>query len=69
MPFPGGNGWLSTEYMNIVLFRMAGSRKSTLINTIFKCLALAQPAVINHTRGRESPTSRPVTGGIFTFTK
>ena len=47
---------------------MAGSRKSSLINTIFKSLALAQPAVINHT-GRESPTSRPETGGFFTFTK
>ena len=47
---------------------MAGSRKSSLINTIFKSLALAQPAVINHT-GRESPTSRPETGGLFTFTK
>ena len=46
---------------------MAGSRKSSLINTIFKSLALAQPAVINHT-GRESPTSRPETGGFFTFT-
>ena len=47
---------------------MEGSRKSSLINTIFKSLALAQPAVINHT-GRESPTSRPETGGFFTFTK
>ena len=65
MPFPGEmNGFR----LNIVLFGMAGSRKSSLINTIFKSLALAQPAVINHT-GRESPTSRPETGGFFTFRK
>ena len=43
---------------------MAESRKSSLINTIFKCLALAQPAVINHT-GRESATLRPEARGFF----
>ena len=44
------------------------SRISSLINTIFKCLALAQPAVINHT-GRESATLRRETRGFFTLTK
>ena len=40
---------------NIVLFGMAGCGQSSLINTIFKCLDLAQPAVINNT-GREVTT-------------
>ena len=65
MPFP----WEMDGFqLNIVLCGMAGSRKSSLINTIFKCLAFAQPAVINHT-GRERPTSRPGAGGFLTFTK
>ena len=42
--------------LNIVLFSMAGCGQSSLINTIFKCLDLAQPAVINNT-GREITAS------------
>ena len=63
MPF---RGEMDGFRLNIVLFGMAGLRKSSLINTIFKSLALAQPAVINHT-GRESATLRPETGGFSRF--
>ena len=38
--------------LNIVLFGMGGCGQSSLVNTIFKCLDLSQPAVINNT-GRE----------------
>ena len=48
---PGENGWLSTEYRTL----WNGGVEKIISNTIFKCLDLAQPAVINHT-GRESAT-------------
>ena len=65
MPFPGE---MDVFRLNVVLFGMLGSRKSSLINTIFKSLAVAQPAVINDT-GRESATLRLEARGFFTFTK
>ena len=41
--------------LNIVLFGMAGSGKSALINTIFECFDLPQPAV-TQTTGKEGTT-------------
>ena len=43
---PGGNRWLSTEYRTL----WNGGVEKIVSNTIFKCLDLAQPAVIKRER-------------------
>ena len=52
MPFPGEmDGFRLNNYRTL----WNGGVEKIVSNTIFKCLDLAQPAVINHT-GRESAT-------------